>query len=330
MSFRTEFNTRLQKTRIDLTSKVLTIGSCFSDSMGSRLRDSKMDVLINPFGTVYSPVSIHKLLMLALHDQKPEDESYLEREGMHFNYYFHSSLAELDRAKLVERISDQLELVRSFLCKCDYLLITYGTAWVYERHDNREVVANCHKQPAGLFSKRLLDQEEILRSFHLLADTLKLVNPKCRVILTLSPVRHLKDTLELNTVSKSLLRLICYSITQTGAADYFPAYEIMMDDLRDYRFYGADLIHPSPMAEQYIWEKFSDQYFAPETQAVIHQWEGVKRLLAHRPFHPQSESHQKFLKETLSKLNALRGIMDVTEEISLTEKLLIANRIHGQ
>jgi len=317
-SFRTEFSTRLHKTRIGLESKILTLGSCFSDSIGNTLKGNKINTLVNPFGTAYNPVSIQKLMQMAIRNEKPSDDTYLLRDEIHSNYDFHSSFSDLTKGKLEKRMVGQINTVHTYLHTCDFLFITWGTAWVYERKDNRQIVSNCHKQPSVLFSKRLLTHKEIINSFIALHHDLKQFNPGIKIILTLSPVRHLKDTMELNNVSKSVLRLACHSITQrVEETDYFPAYEIMMDDLRDYRFYAADRIHPSVEAEEYIWEKLTDRYFDSDTKSIIQQWELVKKLLAHKPFHAQSASHQKFLNETLLKLKALSTKINVEDEILL-------------
>lgn len=322
-SFRTEFNTRLHKTRIGIASKILTLGSCFSDSIGSTLKENKIVTLVNPFGVTYNPVSIQKLLQMSMGTKNPEDETFIERDGIFYNDDFHSSLSGSDKERLQKRIYEKLNEVSAFLHACDFLFITWGTAWVYERKDNKAIVSNCHKQASTLFSKRLLTQEEIVTSFNELYSDLLKFNPDLKIILTLSPVRHLKDTMELNTVSKSLLRTAIHSITQAHEKiDYFPAYEIMMDDLRDYRFYASDMIHPSRDAEIYIWEKFTDRYFDMDTKDILHQWESVRKLLSHKPFHITSAAHQKFLQETLLKLKLLRTKINVEEEILQIEQTI--------
>jgi GSCFA family len=302
---------------------MMTIGSCFSDSMGERLLSNKFQTLVNPFGTTYNPHSIHKLIRMIIHNQIPSPETYLEREDIFSNYDFHSSLSEQTRESLEQTLKEKINSIHSFLAKCDFLFITYGTAWVYERKDNCEIVANCHKQPSQLFSKRLMSQAEIEKDFNALLIDLKKLNPNIKVILTLSPVRHLKDTLELNSVSKAIVRSACYSITQKYEdVDYFAAYEIMMDDLRDYRFYSSDMIHPSEDAENYIWDKFADRYFSPEMRTTIHDWQTVKKMIDHKPFHPNSASHQKFLNETLFKLENLKSRINVVYEIAELRKLI--------
>ncbi|HEY5822807.1 MAG TPA: GSCFA domain-containing protein [Cyclobacteriaceae bacterium] len=316
-TFRTEFSTRLHKNSISHSAQILTIGSCFADSIGNRLAGNKFHALTNPFGTTYNPLSIHKLLQMACHNQVPSPETYLINEDIHSNYDFHSSLSALSRQELEKKLKEMIGGVHHFLSQCDFLFITYGTSWVYERKDTQETVANCHKQPSSLFTKSLLNQKAIEDSFKEMYADLKKLNPNIQIILTLSPVRHLKDTIELNSVSKSILRTACYTISESSEdVNYFPAYEIMMDDLRDYRFYTADMIHPSAEAEEYIWNKFSESHFSPETRNLLKEWQTVKKMIEHRPFHPSSASHQKFVKDLRAKLEALQPKLDVSQELS--------------
>jgi hypothetical protein len=194
-------------------------------------------------------------------------------------------------------------------------MITYGTAWVYQRQDTGEIVSNCHKMPAAAFAKSLLTQKQILASFDAFYRHLKAMNPVIKLVLTVSPVRHLKDTLALNSVSKSLLRLCCHTITeQYPGVDYFPAYEIMMDDLRDYRFYKSDMIHPSADAEDYIWERFLECYASASLREFIAKWQVIQSALKHKPFHPGSSGHQIFLQQTVQQLEALSHLVDVEKE----------------
>jgi hypothetical protein len=203
-------------------------------------------------------------------------------------------------------------------------MITYGTAWTYTRKDTGEVVANCHKVPAHQFEKELCTQKRMLDSFGECYSKLKAFNPNLNIILTVSPVRHLKDTLELNSVSKSVLRLTCHTLTQQHAdVHYFPAYEILLDDLRDYRFYKSDMIHPSADAEEYIWAKFCRQYVDDHTLAFLEKWKKIRSALQHKPLHVTSSAHQEFLQGLLAQLHELREVVSVDEEMESIKKQLI-------
>jgi hypothetical protein len=281
--------------------------------------------MANPFGIVYNPLSIHKLLQMAIRKKSPRSDGYCQRDGLFLHHDFHSSFAHKSQELLQNTLVDQLSRVGDALRTCRVLIITYGTAWVYEQKSTMQVVANCHKIPQHQFDKFLLTQKRILESFEGFYQALLEVNPSVKIIFTVSPVRHVKDTLELNSVSKSTLRLTSHTLTETNPkVFYFPAYELMQDDLRDYRFYKSDLIHPTEQAETYIWEKFCNTYFTVDTKDFFNRWSKIQTALQHRPFNSNSESHQKFLKMLLLELNEVSNIVDVTAEIELVQKQLIA------
>jgi len=310
-SFRTEINCSPTQP-IGLEQKILTIGSCFADQFGQWLANNKFTVLANPFGTTYNPVSIHNLLLDAL-DNNIDQNLFTERNGLWFHHAYHSQFTANSKAELLMILQDVQKQVRAFLQHADVLIITYGTAWVYEIQSTNQVVNNCHKVPASQFNKKLLSATEIIQSFNTLVQTLKTIRPELRILVTVSPVRHSKDTFELNTVSKSTLRLACHELQQH--VDYFPAYEIMMDDLRDYRFYERDMLHPSAEARDYINQKFSDRYFTADTLKLIHTLNEIQKALAHKPFQIASAAHQHFLKDTLRKLESIQHQVAVTTEI---------------
>lgn len=322
-SFRTVVRVTPAPLSIGLNDGVLTVGSCFADAIGNRLVKNKFRTLANPFGVIYNPLSIHKALNYATGSDSLNEHSYVQQGEVFLNYDFHSELSALRKNDLENRIRERLGTVRKMLKDTRWVLLTYGTAWVYRRKDTGEVVANCHKIPAEKFSKSLLTIEEIKTSFQTLIRGLLEANPDIRILLTVSPVRHIKDTLALNTVSKSILRIACHQLEEEHAAvEYFPAYEMMIDDLRDYRFYQPDMLHPTDQAEEYIWEKFSKRYFAEETQRFLARWNGILQNLSHKPFHPTTSDHQQFLRETKKKLEELKPLVNVDEEIaSITKQL---------
>lgn len=302
---------------IGLSDHCLTIGSCFADNLGQLLQRHKFNSLVNPFGTSYNPISIHQVLQYAIDNAMPQPETFGELNETHFNYDFHSSFSNLNKANLEKSLSTTINKTHEYLQSTTVIFITYGTAWVYERNDNGTVVSNCHKVPASHFTKKLLTQKKILESFKGLHDQVTSLNPNIHIILTLSPVRHLKDTLELNAVSKSILRLSCHTLTELYRnVAYFPAYEIVLDDLRDYRFYDRDLLHPSPDAIEYIWKYFGKKYFPEDTLTFIKEWGEVMRALEHRPFQLHSTEHQKFIHGLISKLEKFQLKINVDKELS--------------
>ena len=312
--FRTSLSTPRSSIRMAISDRIFTIGSCFSDAIGERMATYKMETYVNPAGILYNPASIHRVLDLAILGGPPSEGNYTPGE-ITFHFDFHSSLFATSKTVLQHTLQQMIGDCRTYLQKSNWLVITYGTAWVYRRGDSGEVIANCHKQPAAGFVKTLLSVGEIETSFRNLYRTLLDFNPDLKIILTISPVRHIKDTLEGNSVSKSVLRVACENIAREhSAAFYFPAYEIMMDDLRDYRFYKADMIHPSDVAEEYIWEKFAGTWFDDHLMAFINSWKGILQALQHRPFHQHTEAHRQFLKATLQRITAWSAYVNTDAE----------------
>jgi hypothetical protein len=314
--FRTALTPRSSTFPLNLKDKIFTIGSCFADEIGSHLIEDKFAVSNNPFGTVYNPVSIHQLLYYSLFNIFPSKDGYSQNGDIYFHYNFHSSFSSLNADELKKKIKHSITSSNLFLENSNYLIMTYGTAFVYFLTRQDVVVANCHKMPSSNFKKMLLTEEQVVRSFKEFYQQLKSELPSIKIILTVSPVRHLKDTLELNSVSKSILRTACHTITDRFKdVEYFPAYEIMLDDLRDYRFYKTDRLHPTEEAVEYIWKKFNEAYFDESTKKFVSEWEKVKSDINHKSFHQLSETHQKFLKILLNKLEALNATIDVSNEI---------------
>jgi hypothetical protein len=317
MHFRTELSIPESPHKISLQTPVLTIGSCFAEVIGNRLTQNKIPTLTNPFGTVFNPVSMTKLLQQAVENQEPDESMYVEHQGVWFHYDFHSSLWGHEKAQLKERLVQKLKEVKSGLQKTDFLIFTLGTAFVYRHLETQQIVANCHKTPSKYFQKELLNTNTIIETF----QDLPIEIPQ--VIFTVSPVRHTRDTLPLNAVSKSILRVACHELTEHQThAHYFPAYEILLDDLRDYRFYKPDLIHPSEVAEEYIFERFAAAYFAQSLQDFVGEWQKISQELAHRPLQPNTPAHRKFLENLLKQLFRINLLIDVNKEISQIEKQL--------
>lgn len=316
-SFRTEIQLSKGKYPVSLKQDILTTGSCFSDSIGNKLVQNKFNTLVNPFGTTYNPYSIHKLLRASLNKAQPASHSYFHYNDLYTHFDFHSEFSSPEKNVIEENVKAAIDHAHTFLKTAHWIIITYGTALVYKRNDSGEIVANCHKVPANNFTKELLTENKILESFEGFYQNLKAVNPTCKIMLTVSPVRHVKDTLELNSVSKSILRAACHALTELHAdVVYFPAYEIMLDDLRDYRFYKSDMLHPNADAEEYIWNKFTGALCDERTKEFLTKWKPVYTALQHKSFHGQTEAHQKFLKKLLFDLQELNATITVEEEIA--------------
>jgi len=321
--FRTEVNISSVSKPFKITNRFLTAGSCFAEVMGRKMQHYKIPALINPFGTIFNPLSLCKLLQQALSPDQEFTGEIVERDGYWYAYDLHSSFNAPTRSQLIQNIQQQFRQTQAFMAQTDVLILTFGTAVAYVHQESQQVVANCHKIPQRYFKKHVISILEMLDAFRRLYAALQQLNPNLRIILTVSPVRHLKETLELNSVSKSILRVFCHEIVrETPAACYFPAYEIMLDDLRDYRFYKPDMIHPSEVAEDYIWRKFKQAYFDQNFQSFTAEWDQIQQALQHRPFQPESAAHQAFLRNTLNRLEKLQPLLDCTNEIAIVKKQL--------
>ncbi|BDD09726.1 hypothetical protein FUAX_21580 [Fulvitalea axinellae] len=317
MDFRAELVLPPSPWKLGLEDGIMTIGSCFSDVIGAHLSENKFRVLANPFGTLFNPLTIFRSLNDAIENASLEDEDFIERDGVHLNFQFHSDVFAKERGSLEKEIGVRKLRAMSFLKACKVIFITFGTSIVYHRKDSGRLVSNCHKRPAKEFERRMLSVNEITDGFTSFASRLSSLNPDCRIVLTVSPVRHLRDGMEANSLSKAVLRVACGELVDSFEnVSYFPSYELVTDDLRDYRFFKKDLTHPNEMAEEYVWRKFVGHYFSEEADAFLRKWEKIKMALEHRPLHSGTESHQKFLMNTLKKLETLTREIDVEEEIS--------------
>jgi hypothetical protein len=315
-TFRTTFSISESDNKISLNSQILTLGSCFADVVGNQLVNNKLQVSVNPFGTLFNPLSIFKILSPTY--TQADERLYVQNSEAWVHYDFHSQFSSNTSGELQQIINQKLGDIHSHLIpQTSNLILTFGTSFIYKLLNPQVYVANCHKMPKSLFEKELLSVKDICRGFAVLYRELKEINPNLRIILTVSPVRHTKDGMAENQVSKSILRAAChYLTTDYEDVEYFPSYEIMMDDLRDYRFYKPDMIHPNEVAEQYIFEKFSETYFDENLKDFIKKWQPIQKALAHRPFDEKSESHQKFLKKLLKDLQEISTLVNVEKEIS--------------
>ena len=304
--FRTELTIATAAGQLPRTARVLTMGSCFADSIGARLAAHKVETRVNPFGTVFQPLALARLLRAAAGEEVDWQQHLVQARGRWQSYDLHGSVGADSPVELLQYIQEVVRQTGEFLRNTDLVLLTLGTAWTYRLRETGELVSNCHKQPADLFVRELLTPDEIINA---LAEThayLRRINPELRFVLTVSPVRHLKDTLPLNSVSKSVLRVATHIVSDLlpGVA-YFPAFELLTDDLRDYRFYAADMLHPSELAEDYIWDKFTRTYFDADFGRFRKEWAAVRQSLGHRPLHEGAPEHRQFLESTREKLEQL-------------------------
>lgn len=324
MDLRTELKIPESKYKILLSSSSLTAGSCFAEVVGSKLKENKLRANTNPFGTLFNPLSIFKLLNQSLKNQPIDETLLISNQDSWFHYDWHSQHFATSKEQLIDILNKKITETGEALQKTDFLILTFGSAFIYKLLSGDTYVSNCHKMPGKLFAKELLSVKHICQSFALFYKALKSCNPSVKIIITVSPVRHIKDGIPENQVSKSILRAACHYLeTDYEEVSYFPAYELMMDDLRDYRFYKSDLIHPNEIAEDYIFEKFSKSYFSEDLQAFVQNWQKLRSSINHRPFNPGSSNHQQFLNNLLSALENISSKVDVSGEIQEIKDRLI-------
>jgi hypothetical protein len=324
--FRTELTIAPQERLLPRTARVLTVGSCFADSIGERLRLNKVNTLANPFGTVFQPLALAQLLRAAAGEAQDWQQHVVEARGRWQSYDFHSTIGAESPVELLQTIQETVRRVGDFVRTADAVVLTLGTAWAYRLRETGELVSNLHKLPAGLFEKELLTADEIVNALAEVHALLRRLNPDIRIVLTVSPVRHVKDTLPLNAVSKSVLRVACHYLSELlPNVSYFPAYELLTDDLRDYRFYAADMLHPSEVAEDYIWERFARAYFDADFGRFRKEWAAVRQSLGHRPLHIGAPEHRTFLDQTRERLERMtsQGV-DVRQELRDVQRQLAA------
>lgn len=308
--------------KIDHHHKILTFGSCFAEVLGSQLGNYKFNVLNNPLGTVFNPLTICKILDNAVDGKSPNTSLFLQsQDQIWLHHDFHSSQWAREQGTLESTLCEKLAEIRDYLKEAELLVITLGTAYAYRHRKTNLIIGNCHKLPGDRFIKELLHFDQITIAFEQLIQKLIPYNRKLRIVLTVSPVRHTRDTLPLNQVSKSTLRLVCHRLSEKYKhVDYFPSYEIMTDELRDYRFYKEDLIHPSSVAEEHIFNAFTRTYVETGALKFMNEWDSVRDSLAHRPQYGLTPGHMKMLKSLWSKLNAFSRNLDVSAEMEEVEK----------
>ncbi len=267
--FQTKVEIPVSKEKISYEDKIMTLGSCFAQNIGLKLQEVWFNTNINPFGVLYNPVSIQKSIELLLENKIFTEKDLIENRGL-WQSFLHSSLfSDVTAQKCLAKINERYQRASHFLIHADFLLITYGTAWVFEEKKTGNVVSNCHKLPAKHFVRRRLTVEQIVNDYSELIAKLQQLFPKMKLIFSVSPIRHWKDGAHENNLSKSILLLAIDELQLIfPQVQYFPAYEIQMDELRDYRFYAADMLHPSDVAVDYIWKCFSDTYFDEVTQKI--------------------------------------------------------------
>lgn len=306
MQFTTKVPIATFKSPIDYNAKIISIGSCFAENMGEKLQYFKFQNSTNPFGIIFNPVSIEKLMERVVNQKSFTAKDIFSQNELWHCYEVHSELSNPKKEILLNNLNQILETTHHQIIQSTHVIITYGTSWVYRLKSSREIVANCHKVPQNLFDKEILSVETIQQSIQNTISLIQKINPNCNFIFTISPVRHLKDGFAENQRSKAhLVSALHNSQLATRNSEYFPSYEIMVDELRDYRFYAPDMLHPNQVAIDYIWQRFSETAISRESHSIMNDVEIIQKGLAHRPFNPTTVIHQNFSKDLNTKMSNL-------------------------
>lgn len=306
MKFQTTIPVQKSDYLIDYSSKLVSFGSCFAENMSNKFDYFKFSTITNPFGIIFNPISLEKIIVRSIHKKYfTEKDIFFHNEAWHC-FEVHSELSNLDKADFLFTLNQLIDTTNWHIENATHCLITLGTSWVYKHIESDEIVANCHKVPQQQFMKELLSVADIEVSLKRIVSEIHVVNPNCKFIFTISPVRHSKDGFVENNVSKSqLITALYHFIPKTTSSIYFPSYEIIMDELRDYRFYAEDMLHPNQTAIDYIWMKFLENFIDEKEFVTMQYVSEIQKSLSHRPFNPNSESHLKFQNNLKQKMNAI-------------------------
>ena len=309
MQFTTKIPVQKSSFPIDYDSKIILLGSCFAENMGEKFQYFKFQAITNPFGIIFNAVSLEKLIRRAVENRMFTENDIFFHNDLWHCFEVHSELSNPDKDAFLESLNDLIRLTNQQLNDSTHIIITLGTSWVYRNIESNEIVANCHKVPQKQFTKELLSINQTEESLQSIISLIHSVNPNCNFIFTVSPVRHIKDGFVENTLSKAhLVAAIHKTITNNPSLiTYFPAYEIMMDELRDYRFYTEDMLHPNQTAIDYIWIQFFENYISESEFGLMNEICSIQKGLKHRPFNPNTESHQKFLNQLDLKIQTIQN-----------------------
>ena len=309
MNFTTKIPILKSNYPIDYSSKIVSLGSCFAVNMAEKFDYFKFQNICNPFGILFHPLAIEKIISKAINlIFFTEEDIFFHNERWHC-FDVHSDLSNANKDELLQVLNEFVQTTNKHITEASHIIITYGTSWVYRNKHSEKVVANCHKVPQNQFDKEILSVATIEKSIQKTIELIEKVNPNCSIIFTVSPVRHIKDGFVENQRSKANLISALHSVLEVSNSKqrYFSSYEIMMDELRDYRFYAEDMLHPSQVAIDYIWERFCEATISENAFPTMEAVQTIQNGLSHRAFNPNSESHFKFLNQLESKIIKLKS-----------------------
>ncbi len=302
--FRSTFSLPKSSIAINFSDQILALGSCFAQEIGARLEERKFWIDLNPFGILFHPLSIFKALELIVNPSTFDESALVEHDGYWHSLFHHGSHSQKHKQQLLDRITAQLAVSHHHLRRASMMMLTFGSAHAYRHLERDFFVANCHRIPSNQFEKSLISIEEMYQKGRSIFDAIIEINPKIQIILSVSPVRYLRDGVVQNQRSKARLHLLCEQLcdTFTSVVDYFPAYEYVQDDLRGYQFFDEDLVHPNATAINYVWNKFSQHYFDPATSEFLLEIDKLLKEYQHRTIRPGSKADQKRCEILIEKM----------------------------
>ncbi len=329
MKFRTPVEVKGPTKRIEHHHKLMFLGSCFSDNIGACFSELKFQTCINPHGVMYNPVSDADCLRALMQQEEPSEDVLVNQNGLWHSLMHHGRFSSFEKLELLSNIEEQTKKGHEFLKEADFLFLTFGTSWVYEWKENGQIISNCHKIPAAAFNRYRLEVDEIVEIYKKLLVELYSINPQLKIVFTVSPVRHLKDGAHENQLSKSVLHLAVYQLCRMfEKCDYFPSYELIQDELRDYRFYDADMVHINQTGIDYVWEKIHESWVSDEAKKIIKDVSQINRAVAHKPFNPTDSNYLDFIKTTIDKMTLLQQsypYVDLRKELRRLSEIMDNN-----
>jgi hypothetical protein len=322
-NFRLTFPIHPIATPLEYRDQLLLMGSCFAEEIGNKLQDNHFDVQVNPHGILYNPLNIAEAIQRYLDGKQYSEGELFQHGDLWHSWDHHSRFSALNPEEALEKMNTAAADATKRLETADWLFITLGTAHIYTLKEGNRLVGNCHKVPAASFQKRMLSPQEIISALDNMMHRLFFRNKKIKIMFTVSPVRYVKDGVVENNLSKAvLLQAVHHLVNKFNRLFYFPAYELVLDDLRDYRFYKDDLVHPNETAINYVWEHFTANCLSKEGQQLLPQIEELNRAMQHRPFNPESPQHKQFLTTYARKTRAL---MELHPYLQLEKQLAYFN-----
>ncbi len=311
LKFKLTLEAKPSDKKISYADKIFLIGSCFTENIGTKLQSHLFETKENPHGILFNPVSVRNALEDCISNKKYTESDLFLLNDVWNSWHHHSRFSGITKAEALEKINNSIGEAHQFLKSANHLIITLGSAWLYTLNENAPqckgmIVANNHKAPSNWFTKKLMQPAELIEDLKTVVAKLKAFNPQLQVIFTISPVRHLREGLIENNRSKAVLIHAVHELISTALdVFYFPAYEYVIDDLRDYRFYAEDLVHPNFAASHYVWDKLVETYMSPETQLIMKQVAELQLAINHKPFYGASSAHLKFMHACIGKTQSL-------------------------